>query len=191
MKKIKILLIVFFAILGAILIYKFSYPRVQTKKDNLKVSNEYALLDNDNIYTYKTADEIENILNKGNGVIFFCIKENEWCQYYARYLNNVSKANGINEIEYIDIKQDRHYNTSGYRKIVESLKEYLPINDEGNKSIITPTVVFVKNGKVTGFNNETAGIIENITPSEYWTDEKISEFNMNITSFILEYKEEI
>lgn len=190
MKKIKILLIIFIAIVGAVLIYKYTYRQENANNDNLKVSAEYPLLDNNNIYVYRTADEIANIINNGTGVIFFCIKESEWCQYYVRYLNNVSSANGINQISYLNIKQDRHYNTSGYRKITEALKEYLPTDDEGNKKIFTPNVVFVKNGNIIGFDNETSNIFEDINPSEYWTDEKIDAFKMRITSYILEYKEE-
>jgi hypothetical protein len=192
MKKIKILLIVFLAIAGAVVIYKISYKNNIIKNvDNIKVSNEYDLLDNNNIYIYKSADEIANILNNGTGVIFFCIKENKWCQYYAKYLNNVSVANGINKIYYLNIKQDRNYNTNGYRKIVEKLKDYLPTDDEGNKKILTPNVIFVKNGNIIGFNNDTAGIISNITPTEYWSDDVISIFKMEITGYILEYKEEM
>ena len=50
--------------------------------------------------------------------------------------------------------------------------------------------MFVKNGNVIGFDNETANIFDDVKPSEYWTDEAIDNFKMRITSYILEYKEE-
>ena len=189
MKKLNLILITIFSVVGALLIYNYFEKHKPDANSGKKVTEEYNLV-SDSILVYKNIDEINQIISNDSGIVFFCIKENTWCNYYASYLNDVATANGIKEIYYLDIKQDRQYNTSGYRKLVNSLENYLLKDDENNLKIFVPTVIFVKNGNILEYDNETSILTENITPNEYWTDEKISEFKMKITSFMTDYKEE-
>lgn len=188
MKKANLIFVTLFAIIGALVIYNYFIRKSYNSNPSKKINTDYSLV-TESILINKTIDEVNN--NFDDKIIFICIKENEWCNYYAKNLNNIANANGIDEIDYLNIKQDRQYNTSGYRNLVKKLENFLLKDDENNLKIFVPTVIFVKKGKVIGFDNETSMITENILPSEYWTDEKLSEFNQKITSFILEYKEEI
>lgn len=191
MKKISIILVTLFAVIGAIIIYKYTLTDNNKKTDNNKINNEYTLLGDKNVFKYESIDIIANTLSKGTGIIFFCIPENDWCQYYAKYLNETAIKNNIDEIIYLNIKQDRSYNTSGYRKIINILNDYLYKDDEGNKKVFVPNLIFVKNGIITGFDNETSFMTNEYTPNTYYTNEKIDELNQKITNFIIKYKEEL
>ena len=191
MKKLNIILVTLFAIIGAILIYKFTVSDKNNNSSVTKITNEYTMLGENNVFKYESIDLIANTLSNGTGIIFFCIPENEWCNYYAKYLNDVAVENKIDEILYLNIKQDRQYNTSGYRKIINTLKNYLYKNDEGNKSIFVPNLIFVKNGNISSFNNDTCFMDNNLTPENYYTIEKINEFKETLTNYVIKYKEEL
>ncbi len=191
MKKVNLILVTIFAVVGAILIYKYTVSNDNKKSSATKVSSEYTMLGEDNVFKYESIDIIANTLSKGTGIVFFCIPENEWCQYYAKYLNDIAIENNIYEISYLNIKQDRQYNSSGYRKIINTLKDYLSKDDEGQKRLFVPNVIFVKNGNIIGFNNDTNFITNEKTPNDYYTSEKINDFNETIKEYILKYKEEL
>ncbi len=189
MKKISLLLIIILSVVGAMLIYRYFEKHQSANTITKKANNDYSLV-TDSILINKSIDEINMLFNKKSGIVFLCIKENEWCNYYAKYLNEVVKENEINEIYYLNIKQDRSYNTSGYRKLVNNIKEYLIKDDENNLRIFVPTTLFIKDGIVIGYDNETSIMIDNISPSEYYTEEKINEFKYKLSNFILNFKEE-
>ena len=191
MKKINLILITLFAIIGALLIYNYFDKNDYNKtNNNIKINNEYTLL-NESVFINKSIDQINKVFNNENGIIFLCIKENEWCNYYAKNLNDIAVENNINEIYYLNIKQDRQYNTNEYRKLVNNIEEYLLKDDENNKKIFVPTVIFIKNGKIIGYDNETSIMLENISPSEYYDKNKLNNFKNKILEFILKYKEEL
>ena len=190
MKKINIILVTFFAIVGALVIYKFTNTPENKISSINNISHEYSMLEDNNVFKSSSIDEIANILNNGTGIVYFCIPENEWCQYYTKYLNDVAVQNNIDKIYYLNIKQDRKYNSNGYRKVLNILKDYLYKDDEGNKKIFVPTTIFVKKGVITSFDNETS-TISNISPTSYYDDNKINEFNNRFTNYLLNYKEEL
>ena len=190
MKKINIIVITVFAIVGALVIYKFTNTPENKISSINNISHEYSMLEDNNVFKSSSIDEIANILNNGTGIVYFCIPENEWCQYYTKYLNDVAVQNNIDKIYYLNIKQDRKYNSNGYRKVLNILKDYLYKDDEGNKKIFVPTTIFVKKGVITSFDNETS-TISNISPTSYYDDNKINEFNNRFTNYLLNYKEEL
>ena len=69
MKKIKILIIILIAVVGALLIYKH-FEKIKPEEIELnKFSTEYTLVPEDNIYVYRSIDEIIDILENKTGVI--------------------------------------------------------------------------------------------------------------------------
>lgn len=167
-----VLLAVFGIIWGAIKLTPSETP------DSVKFSNEYTLLSADNIFTYKTQDEIINILEHGTGVVFLGFPECKWCQRYVTYLNEVAKDSGVEKINYLNISEDRKNNTEAYQKIVSLIKTQLEsANDydkDGNLRIYVPTVVVVKGGEIVGFDDETARDTKGYkTPEEYWENEDL------------------
>lgn len=189
MKKLNLILITIFSIVGALIIYNYFSKHTDNNEKRIKANTDYNLVTNSILYN-KSIDEINQIINKGTGIIFLCIKENEWCNYYASYINDVVSSNEIKEISYLDIKQDRAYNTSGYRKLINSLNSYLLKDDENNLRVFVPALIVVKNGVIIGYDGETAALFQNIEQSDYWNSEKIDEFKNKINNFIVNYKED-
>ena len=183
MKKIKLSFILFIAIVGALLIYNnFDHVDVE-KKEIDKFLEEYTLLDENHAYEIKNIDEIINILNK-NGIVFFCNSGSDWCQYYAKMLDDVAVKSNINKIYYVDIKEDRNNNSTKYQKIVKKLYNYLDIDDTGNKRLSMPMLVFIKNGNVIASDTTTYRVSSDTTPKEYWTDLNITNFENRINEYI-------
>lgn len=144
----------------------------------------------DNIYDYKTAKEILETMNTGTAVIFFAFPENEWSHNYAEILNEVAKYYSLKEIYYYNFKNDRSVNNSYYENIVSQLDSYLPVLDNGTKDLYAPTVVFVKNGEILFYDDETSITHGDITVSDYWTKEKENEKKVALGVYFQKFIEE-
>ena len=127
---------------------------------------------NDNRFKYKNAKETLELLNTGTCVIFFSFPENEWSYTYAEMLNDVAKANNEEFIYYYNFKNDRSNKNYYYTNIVKILEAYVPTTDAGDKNIYAPSVVFVKDGTIVGYDDETSIMKGDISVSNYWTNEK-------------------
>lgn len=171
MKKIKILLIVIIASIGAIIIYnKFDTKKIEVNEVD-KHLMEYNLLPENNIYEFANIDKVINITNK-TGVIIFCNPASSWCQYYMKTVNDTLSNNGINKIYYSDIKEDRNNNTLKYQKLVSILSDYLRVDDTNNKLIIMPYLIFIKDGKVMSYDDTFSHIDNPLSADEYFSNEK-------------------
>ena len=190
MKKNNYLLYAFFLIfvVGGVAFYLLfvddGVPNVdETKKDNYKFSVEYTKVPMDNVFVYKSETEIIDILENGSGIIYLGFPECPWCQSYVVYLNEVAKDNGIENIYYLNIKEMRANNTENYQKIVSLIDSLLSVDENGNKRIYVPQVVFVKKGEIIAGDNETS-MISDGTPSEYWTSENIANLKQKLNNYI-------
>lgn len=152
--------------------------------DNEKFANEYTEVGKNNVFVYRNADEIIKILEGGTGIVYIGFPECPWCQSYVPMLNEVAKEEGVEKIYYFNIRDDRQKNTKEYQKIVKLVKSYLMKDDEGNERIFVPDVYAVKNGIILSHNNETSVIDSDITPSEYWTDNKKIELKQTFKNMI-------
>ncbi len=186
MKKAKILGIVFIAVIGALLIYKYCKPPATVKVNN-NFNNEYNLVDENNVFVYKSIDDILITLDKGTGIIFLGFPECNWCQNYVKYLNDVAVSKNIDIIYYYNFKSIRESNTEKYKKLVSRLGDYLFLDDTGSYRLYAPTLVIVKEGKILSFDNETSLMTNPILPNEYWTEEKINSFKEKIGNYFDEY----
>lgn len=186
-KKVSIFLIIIIAFVGTILIYEhFDKSKVNTTSDT-KFSDEYTLVSKNNVFVYSTIDEVANMLENGTGIIFMAYPECPWCQYYAKYLNEVALENNIKEIYYLDIRKDRQINSSKYTKIVKLLGSELYSDDSGKAKVYAPDLTFVKNGKIITHDNETSIVKYGMKESDYWTIDVINDFKNKITNYIREY----
>ena len=183
--KIKILIIIAIAIIGALLIFNhFDKKEVPSKSIN-QFKEEYNLVDENNIFNYITIDEAINTLEKGTGVVLFCTPESKWCQNYVYYINDTLKESGIKEIKYLDIKDYRQLNTIKYEKLVELLDNYIYQDDVGNKKIFMPDLTFVKDGVIIAHDNETSLVQSDTKIEDYWTQEKIKDFKNKIKEYVI------
>ncbi len=188
MKNILILiLILIIVVLSICLILALNKNNSDNNKEKLNFSDEYTQVGEDNIFVYKNYDEVIDFLSKGTGVILFGFPECKWCQRYVVYLNKAAKEMGFDEIYYYNIKEDRTNNTDKYQKIITFLSNYLHEDEEGNKRIYVPSVVFVNAGEIVGFDDETAWDTKGEDdPNNYWTVERIDALNDRLNKYLID-----
>jgi len=196
MKKIKEiltdkqnLLIIALVLIIAILVFiivKEKEDKETTKTDAIKFAEEYTEVGEDNLYVYRTYDEIMKILENGTGVILFGFPECPWCQRYAVYLNEVAKDLDFDKIYYYNILEDRQNNTEEYKNIVSKIEEHLQFDEEGNKRVYVPAVVALDKGTIVGFDDETAWDTKGFeTPDEYWNEEAVTSLKNKLEEMLL------
>ncbi len=155
------------------------------KTDATKFANEYTLVDKDNRFVYAKIDEIINILEKGTGIVYLGFPECKWCQQYVVYLNEVAEDRNVSKIYYYNIRQDRKNNTKDYQTIVNLLKKYLQEDEEGNPRIYVPAAIFMSEGRILGFDDETSYDTNGYDdPKEYWTEEEVSDLKDRLNSYL-------
>lgn len=181
MKKNKIII----GVIIIILIISLSIILMNRKQtDNIKFSKEYEITEN-NIFVYKDINQIIKILENGTGILYLGFPECPWCKAYVKYLNETALENNLDKIYYFNILEDRKDNTEEYQKIVSILQDYLRYDDEGNKRIYVPAVISIKNGVITGFDDETSYDTKNYdSPEEYWKNEDIDSLKEKLTKMI-------
>ena len=184
MKRIKIIGIIIFAVIGALLIYNhFNTEEFRNSLPN-KISKAYGLDSKTVVYESANIDEVINIISNKYGIIFMCTPETKWCKKYAELLNEVAIEKDVDKIYYLNIKNERSMNTNKYQKLVNQLEDVLFTDDTGNKRIYMPEVVFVRDGKIIAHDNETSFITNDQTVSDYWTQENINKFKVKLYEYI-------
>lgn len=156
------------------------------ESDAKRFTKEYNQVTENNVFVYRNAKEIIKILEKGTGIVYLGFPECPWCQAYVKILNEVAKEEEVKKIYYFNILEDRKNNTEDYQKIVALLKDKLDVDEEGNERIFVPDVSFVIDGKIIGHDNETSMISGETTPTEYWTNAKITELKEKLRPLIVE-----
>lgn len=189
-KKVKYIILGVLLLLIASLVVYFVFIKKDNNTDNIKFSKEYTSVSKDNVFVYRSKDEIINILEHGTGIVYLGYPECSWCMAYVPLLNEIAKNEGIEKIYYYNIREDRKNNTEFYQKVVSILNDYLNYDEEGKKRIFVPNVTFVKEGKIIFNDNETSLISEG-TPSEYWTEEKKTLFNEKFRKNINELLDDV
>jgi len=184
MKKFKIICIIIFAIVGALIIYNhFDTEEFKSSLPN-EISNDYNLTSETVVYENTNIDEVINIINNKYGIVFMCTPDTEWCKKYAEILNDVAIEKDIDKVYYLNIKNERSLNTNKYQKLVNSLSEVLLTDDTGNKRIYMPEVVFVRDGKIIAHDNETSFITNDETVEDYWTIENVEKLKNKLREYI-------
>ena len=153
--------------------------------DASKFADEYTELTDDNVFVYASADEIIDTLENGNGIVYLGFPECQWCQRYVVYLNDVAKENNVDKILYYNIREDRNDNSENYLKIVDLLKDYLQDDEDGNPRIYVPAIIFMNDGKIVGFDDETSLDTKGCSNAdEYWTKDEIKDLKERLNEYI-------
>ena len=183
--------ILLIAFVSTFLIYN-GCAKEEVIKDNIKFKSEYPSVAEENVFTYRSLDEVVRIMEKGIGIIYLGFPECPWCNAYVKYLNEVAKEVGIEKIYYYNILNDRKNNTEGYKKIVSILKDKLQNDDEGNPRIYVPNVSFHINGELIGIDYETSKDTHELNdPNEYWTEEEVKELKDSSKAYMEEVSKSI
>ena len=153
--------------------------------DASKFADEYTEISEDNVFVYASVDEIIDTLENGNGVVYLGFPECQWYQRYVVYLNDVAKKNNVDKILYYNIREDRNDNSENYLKIVDLLKDYLQDDEDGNPRIYVPAIIFMNDGKIVGFDDETSLDTKGCSNAdEYWTKDEIKDLKERLNEYI-------
>ncbi len=176
-----IILIVCALVLAVLLPFAIKALISRPETDAERFSEEYSLVEKNNVFVFKTAEETKKILEHGTGVIFLGFPSCPWCQTYAKMLDELAKEKGIDTVYYYNIREDREKSTQTYQDFVSILSDYLQFDDLGNKRIYVPNVTFVVDGKIIGNDLETSkDTLGNKTPEKYWTEERLAAWKERV-----------
>ena len=179
--------LVLIIVLLVLILVKLKTNKNYENNDALKFAQEYTEVGEDNLFVYRTADEIIKILENGTGVVLLGFPECPWCQRYAVYLNEVAKELDYDKIYYFNILEDRKNNTEDYQKIVSIISDYLQYDEEGNKKVYVPAVIGLNKGKIVGFDDETAWDTKGFeTPNDYWNDESVNTLKDKLETMLIQ-----
>jgi len=153
-------------------------------------TQEYGITE-DNVYVYKSARDILELLNTGTGIVFCGFPENDWSRVYAEVLNDVAKRFDVTQIWYYNFKNDRSNNNHYYNNIVKQLEAYTFFLDNNQSNLYAPTVFFVKDGEIVAYDDETAIMKGNATVDNYWTVDKLNQKTIELGSLFQKYLGEI
>ena len=185
-KKKLIITIVSAVVVVAAIVAIITSNKNNKNEDAIKFAKEYSSVTEDNVFVYKTADEIIKIMKNGTGVVYLGFPECPWCNAYVKYLNEVAKKVGIEKIYYFNVLEDRKNNTDDYKEMVSLLGEYLQHDEEGNPRIFVPNVSFHVKGKIVGNDSETSLDTKGLDdPAEYWTEEEVKDLKEKLEDYSL------
>lgn len=157
--------------------------------DATKFASEYPVSE-DNVFVYRTLEEVNKILENGTGLIFLGFPECPWCRGYAPIINEVAKQEGLDKVYYFNIKKDREDNTELYQKAVKLLGDNLRYDDEGNRRIYAPSLIAVKNGKIVGFDDTRYWNNKSYeTPEDFWNKEDLTSMKEKLVKMITDVNE--
>ena len=161
----------------------YKYPSVDISKDNA--------------IKYASYDELLELLNGGTGIIYLGYETCPWCRNAVPVLLEAASEVGIEDIYYINMKNERDEikvkedgsletvkeGTEGYKKLLSRLDaildEYTLEDMHGNtvsaneKRIYVPLVVFVKDGEIVGYHIDT--VESQTNPFEKLNEEQTNE----------------
>lgn len=178
---------ILFAALIAAFIYlgKKDFGDTSKQSDSERFAAEYSI-NKENPFVYSYGSEVVDIIKNKSGIIYLGFSSNDWCKYYIKYLYDVLKENDVKKVYYYDILKDRTKNTKYYLELEDLLSDYLYELDNGNIHVLTPALLFVKDGKIIYFDDETSIERNNLTPDLYWTKDNVDSFKNKINTYIKE-----
>lgn len=158
--------------------------KIHTQSDADRFAAEYTSVPTDNPFVYKSAQEVIDIIEHGTGAVFLGFPSCPWCQSYARMLTEVAKDTGLKTISYYNIYDARQNNTEDYQKLVSLLGSNLQYDENGQRRIYVPDVVFVVDGRIVGndleSSKDTAGESD---PNNYWTEDRVNALKSRLSNY--------
>lgn len=141
-------------------------------------------INKDNPIIYLNDENIVKELKEGDKIIYFGFPDCNWCRSAVPVLLKSAEENGVEKIYYYDFgevreafeKNKNNEKTKIYQQIIEVLDSNITSTFEsgakkGEKRLSAPTVVLMKDGKVSSFHYRTVeshqNYNKNLTTDEY------------------------
>ena len=164
--------------------FKEEYEKLNGKETNNTILKTVEI-ESDNNIKYVNDDEILDLLKKDTNVIYFGWADNNWCRTIVPILIPLLKEKNIDTLYYYDfkslengyLKKDKE-KTKLYNNIINIIKEGMESNDK----ILSPTVVFIKDGKFIGLHSMT--VESHTDENEELTEEEKKELKEKYSDYI-------
>lgn len=184
-----IVFILLITLLVLFLVFKKNKINKNIDEEKIKFAEEYKTT-KDNVFTYRTINEINKILKTDTGLIFLGFPKCPWCRGYVPIINEVAKKEGLEKIYYFNIYEDRKNNTEEYQEMVKLLKGFLRYDYEGNERIYAPSLIAIKNGKILEFDDTRYWDNKKYdSAEEFWQSADLKPMKEKITKMINEVNE--
>ena len=179
MKKSKIMLLVVLILLIIAIV-------VNIFRNNENMNKFLDMNGDEGMETAYNAEETRHMidfLKSGTGIVYFYFNECDWCKRTTPVFKEaLKKAKYEGEVIYYNPYYIRKNNTEEYQEVVEILKDILSADENGNKKLYVPEVVFVKDGKIIGHQTNN---VESYTNNKVeMTEDEIWQLNLIYTSFM-------
>ena len=129
------------------------------------------------------SDVLKMIESKRTAVIYIGRPTCPWCQDAVPVLNEIAKEYDM-DIHYVFTRSDYNQSDAGQQakdELILYMHDYLNENDEGEKALFVPDVLFIKNGEIAGNHINT---VEGYQPSEReMNDEEIEQLKSIYRSY--------
>lgn len=154
---------------------------------------DYTELDENLVFKGGDHDSVEKMLAHGTGVIYFSFPECPWCQKYTPLLQDIAVEADM-EVLYYNIYTDKSEDREWYDDIAGMMEEKNPdmsrYDNDGNLLIFMPLVVFVNEGEIIGYDDETCDLnSDEVSPDTYWDEEKVSALEERLLPLFTEVKQ--
>ncbi len=178
MKKLVVLLLTFLLVLVGCSTVEIKKVEDDVETDAIKFNKEYHLGDDKNVYKYAIYDNVMDTIENGTGIIYLGFPSCALCKEITPLLNEVAKKKGIDEILYYNFKDIRENNTEEYVKLTNILYDYIKEDEQEDKKIKAPTIIFVNKGSIIGvYVGSLSSDFEEVLP-----DEEKAKLKSNLSS---------
>ena len=166
MKKIRLIVIGIIILLISIALiiiftndnikFKVEYEMYNTQLFESKKNKVNVKIPINNGIKYLNNKELDEFLENGTGIIYFGYSTCPWCRNILPILIDASKESNINKIYYVNT-----HSKIDEDKLIDKLKDFLSIDDEGNKRFAVPDVYVIKDGKIINNHRGTVDSYHN------------------------------
>lgn len=167
-----VVIVVTISLVGAAWYLQQHRPQPARQTDAARFQAEYPRVAADNRFVYARDVAVLDMLEHGTGVVFLGYPQCPWCQRLSEYVDQAARAEGIDVIHYLNIRQARASKNETYQKLVARLAPYLSKDENGQPRIFVPDVTIVKRGSIVWRYKEEPTGDSAITPDRYWTAER-------------------
>ena len=161
-----------------------------------KITDEYTQLKSGEVFYYGKKEDLQDYISHGTGILFLGFPECPWCQAYLPVLEEILKENEM-ECMYYNIytekKEDRDYYDAVASLLMsqnDTSEDIIQYDSDGKQVIYMPLVLFIQEGRIIAFDNETCTEDSSvISPEDYWTEEKLEALKDRLSQSVKVIKE--
>ena len=106
------------------------------------------------------------------------------CIHTKEHYDSFIHEDDIKTIYYYDLLEDRTRKNKNFVKIEDIMSSHLKQTDDGKEYLFTPALVFVKNGQIINYDDETSLVSYKTNPESYWTLDQVTNFKNKISIYL-------